>query len=277
MNTGLSSYLNGRRDSSVLLQGRKGLDIVDEAIMAASTILGTSAERLNFHPDYLFIDSAGEKSIGVETASTISSKAALMPCKADKIVVVVDEADKMTEQCQNKLLKLIEESTNVIVILVAYSDTILPTIKSRVRIIPYGPMKRTEFYEFCNLNRVDDAELFYSITGGCPGLISEYPDALGYFKSVHKDLSSGRYPDMLNSLHLVKEKDPANFFLVYPDLIANLFSLIEEWICENTAKELSPYCSRVIFDVMSGYNKAIYTKDNFFYDIIKIIESLRTE
>ena len=62
-----------------------------------------------------------------------------------KVVLIVD-ADKMNEHCQNRFLKTLEEPSadSVIVLISARPDSLLSTIRSRCQALRFGPIPRQE-------------------------------------------------------------------------------------------------------------------------------------
>lgn len=123
-------------------------------------------EIANIHPTkiHTFSRDPEKLSIGIKEIREISSINAL---KSSTLrLIVIEEAEKLTKEAQNAILKTIEESSsNTLVLLLAYSaDSILQTIKSRCRIIEVGHTKEinplvTEFMEFTD---APDAEKIIS-------------------------------------------------------------------------------------------------------------------
>lgn len=74
-------------------------------------------------------------SIGVEVARELVLEAAASPSRADWRIIAIEDADRLTEQANNALLKALEEPTpHTVWLLCAPSqEDVLPTIRSRVR------------------------------------------------------------------------------------------------------------------------------------------------
>jgi DNA polymerase-3 subunit delta' len=77
-------------------------------------------------------------SIDIKTARELVTRAATSPSGSDYRVIVVEDADRMVERTSNTLLKAIEEPVESTVwVLCAPSEAdLLPTIRSRVRVVP---------------------------------------------------------------------------------------------------------------------------------------------
>ncbi|MDI3312192.1 MAG: DNA polymerase III subunit delta' [Thermoanaerobacterium sp.] len=91
------------------------------------------------HPDIFFIEPEGN-SIKVDTLrNTVISNAYVKPYNSYKKIFILKEAEKMTEQAQNSILKTLEEPPlHVLFILTASKmDGLLPTIVSRCETIRF--------------------------------------------------------------------------------------------------------------------------------------------
>jgi DNA polymerase-3 subunit delta' len=86
------------------------------------------------HPDIAVVSTDG-LSIGVGTAREIVRKAALSPALGRWQVVVIEDADRLTDQAANALLKAIEEPTphTVWMLCAPASQDVIMTIRSRCR------------------------------------------------------------------------------------------------------------------------------------------------
>lgn len=86
------------------------------------------------HPDLIYVHHEKPNSIGVDDIRTgINEDIQIKPYRSPYKIYVVDEAEKMTVQAQNALLKTIEEppSYGIIFLLTTNGAAFLPTILSR--------------------------------------------------------------------------------------------------------------------------------------------------
>lgn len=86
------------------------------------------------HPDVFMVSHEKPGSIGVEEIRTqVNDQIVIKPYNGRYKIYIIDEAEKMTQQAQNSLLKTIEEppAYAVILLLTANTDMLLPTIASR--------------------------------------------------------------------------------------------------------------------------------------------------
>lgn len=85
-------------------------------------------------PDIIHVTHEKPASIGVEEIrSQLNNDIEVKPYSSPRKIYIIDEADKLTVQAQNALLKTIEEppAYAVIILLTCNSDALLPTILSR--------------------------------------------------------------------------------------------------------------------------------------------------
>jgi len=99
------------------------------------------------HPDIGHIHAEGiSRQTKIEQIRNLRKDACLKPIEARKKVYIIYDADSMTEQASNCLLKTIEEPPkDVIIILIGLNlSSILPTIVSRCQIIKFPESKYTK-------------------------------------------------------------------------------------------------------------------------------------
>ena len=81
--------------------------------------------------------------IGVDVVRHfVIDRVGLTPARGRAKVFIIREADRITPQAQNALLKTLEEppEATVLVLLVAALDRLLPTTLSRCQIVPFDPL-----------------------------------------------------------------------------------------------------------------------------------------
>lgn len=96
------------------------------------------------HPDVIWVRHDKPASIGVdEIREQINDTIAIRPYNSEYKIYLVDEAEKMTVQAQNALLKTIEEppAYAVLILITTNQETFLPTILSRCIKLELRPIK----------------------------------------------------------------------------------------------------------------------------------------
>ena len=96
------------------------------------------------HPDLLFVSHEKPNSIGVDDIRLqMHDTIMIRPYSSYYKIYIVDEAEKMTVQAQNALLKTIEEppSYAIIILLTTNQEAFLPTILSRCVQLKLKPLK----------------------------------------------------------------------------------------------------------------------------------------
>lgn len=96
------------------------------------------------HPDVIWVTHEKPASIGVDDIRTqINDTIYIKPYSSSYKIYMVDEAEKMTVQAQNALLKTIEEppSYAVIILMTTNQEAFLPTILSRCIQLKLRPLK----------------------------------------------------------------------------------------------------------------------------------------
>lgn len=96
------------------------------------------------HPDIIRITHEKPNSIGVEDIrSQVNHDVGIKPYHSQRKIYIMNEAEKMTVQAQNALLKTLEEppAYAVILLLTTNVDALLPTILSRCVVLNMKPVK----------------------------------------------------------------------------------------------------------------------------------------
>lgn len=267
----IRNYLLGDFNQSLLLIGENKERLLSDALYIGAQILHT--DKLNTHPDYMYVGLPDKRAtIGVENVLPIIDRASLMPSNSDRHVCIIDGMEKLTLEAQNKLLKLLEESSSMVVIGICLeSDKILKTVRSRMQTIYY---KAENFIKYTN--EIGSAEDYFISKGNL--LFDDVSELQCIFEEVKKSLSERDALLLLESLHLVKEKDNDNFFLKYKEYVPNLISYIGYVSTELFCKNPHTTAYTDIIDVVSAHRKCCtyitYTKDVFFSMIVQIISKM---
>lgn len=98
------------------------------------------------HPDIVVVEPEGRQSLGVDQARQTIAQSALTPVESVRKVFLFPEADAMTEQAANALLKTLEEptATTAFVLVVEAEDDLPSTVASRCRTVHFGRVPEAE-------------------------------------------------------------------------------------------------------------------------------------
>ena len=97
------------------------------------------------HPDVETLAPQG-KSIKIEQVRALEGKLRFVPLEAPRRLILIPEAEALTREAANALLKSLEEppSYTLFVLLAGSPDALLPTIVSRCQIIRFRPLTTEE-------------------------------------------------------------------------------------------------------------------------------------
>ena len=137
-------------------------------------------------------------------------------------MAVIDGFDSTNNIAQNKLLKTLEDSENLVIIGVTYSDRVLDTIKSRMLTISFKPLTEQEFKDSY---KGEEADFAYILTRGCVEGISD--EVVEYYKPIAEAISCDDDKGLFGILGLVKEKDTDSYIQTRKRELPMLLNLLE--------------------------------------------------
>lgn len=157
--------------------------------------------------------------------------------------VLIEDADTMTTEAQNALLKILEEppEDTIIVLTVTRPNKLLPTVYSRCQVLSVSPIDLESATNYFKSPASDVTKAFH-ISGGQPGLMSSILDS-----SVEHDLKTAintakklvaepLFERLTNVENLSKDKD-ALPTLVYA--LKRIYrAILEQSAAKNNEKEL---------------------------------------
>lgn len=169
------------------------------------------------HPDLIYVTHEKPASIGVDDIrEQINDAILIRPYSSYYKIYIVDEAEKMTVQAQNALLKTIEEppSYAVILLLTTNPEAFLPTILSRCVQLKLKPLKDVVVKEYLSqsLGVVEgQAEIYAAFARGNLGKAIDLAQSenfrLMYGEILHmlKHLKETDISELLEYIHKLKE------------------------------------------------------------------------
>ena len=148
--TGISQSDGG----SFLLSGEDGDGLALTARLVAARLCGVAFEKaLEEHADIIVYPNpqrsktsskkTAEKSkppmVSVDDVREIIDSLYLTPFELGKRIYIIENAESMSEICQNKLLKSLEEPPSRVCFILCACGTMLPTVESRCRLLRLAP------------------------------------------------------------------------------------------------------------------------------------------
>jgi hypothetical protein len=100
----------------------------------------------NYLPDNMLVETEDRVSILIEQVRDLDERLLHMPAVGKKRVVLILEADRMTDEAANCFLKTLEEPPidTVFILTSSRPEYLLPTIRSRCRAVRFSHLARTQ-------------------------------------------------------------------------------------------------------------------------------------
>ena len=174
----------------------------------------------NSNPDFSIIVPDG-KSIKIEQIRDLQARILEKPISSNKKVYIIDNADTMTEESQNCLLKTLEEPPEyaMIILIASNENRMLQTIKSRCVIIRFEDLTNEEISQILHTNDQDIIRLCEGSVAKAE-TISEKREMFAQLKIIADYLSKNILIDVLNNSDLLySSKDDIMTLLDFLNII----------------------------------------------------------
>ena len=160
----------------------------------------------NNNPDFRIIEPDGN-SLKIEQIRQLQRKIQEKPIISSKKIYIIDNADKMTIEAQNCLLKTLEEPPEfaILILIGSNESSFLDTIKSRCIILHFEQIENKDLKEFLNKNfeiQVNDDVL--KIFQGSIGKAVELKDKIEEYAQIGNMLKQLNAKDMLSIVTMAK-------------------------------------------------------------------------
>ena len=249
-NTLVKSIKTNQITHSYLMIGIPGIGKKLLAKEYAKIIL-SSNDIIN-NPDFLCIEPDGN-SIKIEQIRNLQKEIQEKPIISNKKVYIIDDADLMTKEAQNCLLKTLEEPPEfaVIILIGSNENAFLPTIKSRCMILHFNRLSDSEIKSYLQkqYNELNVTQSMLDIAGGSIGRAINLKDKQEDYSKVEEIINNLDKKDLIDIVQaseiLYKSKENINDILDYINII--LLKMAKEnyiytnciKIVENTKKRLA--------------------------------------
>lgn len=162
------------------------------------------------------------KTIGIESVREITDSAYILPNDLDVKIYIINDAEKLTPQAQNALLKIFEEGPGSVyfILLTSAPSQLLPTVRSRAPEIKTEVFTDRKLTELLTENVKKAAELYAKDEAALRKVVSasggSYGKALAILEGKNK-----KTPQLIkkaeNIVSLLSEKDGAHLMLALID------------------------------------------------------------
>lgn len=111
----------------------------------------------NRYPDFM-VYSSDKDVLKIEFMRDLKKLAYVRPMLGGRRVFIVDEAEKMSDDAANSVLKILEEPPpfTYIILITTNAELVLPTIKSRCRILNFVPISQADIEKALRNKGLDD-------------------------------------------------------------------------------------------------------------------------
>ena len=189
-----------------------------EPLAYAAAHLQTEADRLDSDTRYFRY----REKVGVDD---IRQLLAMLGLASDGFAVMFDQAETLNVNCQNALLKALEDRDDILFIFIS-KQRLLTTVESRSVIVWCQPMNIGDFRK----KNPGLSDGWYYITGGNPDLLEKVREDEAIGEVIYEAESDivGFINDkkrLLSVFGQMKEKDKSNFFDLYKDFVPGLYDL----------------------------------------------------
>lgn len=162
---------------ALLLVGPEGMGKATVARWLGAQFIQIEPRKLSSYAHYLEITSQEGKAIGIDAIRTIEHFVSLkIPTRSSLVnrLVIIYDAQLLSTEAQNALLKTLEEppADTAIIVTVTEKEQLLPTIRSRAQSIELTPPATADLQSSLREKGVSEAELatILALSGGMPGL-----------------------------------------------------------------------------------------------------------
>lgn len=200
----------------------------------------------NNNPDFLYIEPEGN-SVKIEQIRYIQRKIQEKPIISNKKVYIINDADKMTTEAQNCLLKTLEEPPeySTIILIGSNENMFLSTIKSRCMIIHFSKIEDEKIRKYLEekYELKDISTNMLEIFQGSIGKAIVLKDKKEQYEKIELIIKSLRQKSIIDILNmseiLYKSKEEIFDILEYINVILIKLSKIDyEYIkCINSVEE----------------------------------------
>ncbi len=211
---------NGTFPQALLFHGPRHLGKRTLALAAAAALLGT--EALTTHPDFRLVERGRDektgklrKNIAIDEIRGLRERLRMSSLLGGRRVAVIDEADALSEEAGNGLLKTLEEPGSSVFIIITAHDLskVMPTVRSRMAAVRLRrAADETIVRGLAALGAgQDEAGRYAAFSAGRPGTavsLRENADVLHWYEAEERRWNAFRRASLRERLSLLSELAP---------------------------------------------------------------------
>lgn len=218
------------------------LDSVNENLDLADDSKIHNLVDNNTHPDFFVLDST---SPSIHEVRTLMGKIRKTPSLSKRRVVIIENADKLSKNIYNSLLKILEEPPrDTIFILICSTIGNLPiTLQSRAIKLKFNPLSNSEVVLALSLFDIENTEILASISDGSIG------DALYLYENNGIDL----YQHLLKAFSSDYQTSHKTVRYIIENKLCDNFGLIKQLIIRVLKEYIDTLTEIKINDCFSQY------------------------
>lgn len=173
------------------------------------------------HPDFALINKNSE-TIKIEQIRELTNKIIEKPIVSSKKVYIINDAEKMTKEAQNCLLKTLEEPPEfaILILITSNENLLLTTVKSRCMKINFHAISNEEMKKYCEENlgyNNIDLNRIKSFDGSIGKAIKfkENEEEYKQIEDVIEKISQNNIATLLPKAKIIYNKEKVNEYLNY--------------------------------------------------------------
>lgn len=252
-----SAVRNGKDAHAYIIEGPDGTGKSIFALEIAAMLICESTDKPcgecvpcrkvmhGSHPDVRVIE-LKKKSIGVGEIRELLEEVYKKPYEGKKKVFIIKDAENVTDQGQNAMLKTLEEppEDTAFILLASNANLILDTVRSRCQLIRFGRVSEKEIFEYllskgCSREK---AEVAVKMSDGIVGNALEFMDES--FMEMRQDTIKA-------AIEMTKAKGAGSFDLVqhfvkYKENVDKVLQLMKIWFRDIYVEKLLRSNGRII-------------------------------
>lgn len=182
------------------------------------------------HPDFIKVEPDGN-SIKIAQMREMQENIYQKPIVSSKKVFIINNAEKMTQEAQNSLLKTLEEPPSyiVIILIVSNENLLLNTIKSRCLKLNFQNIGKAEILKYLESNNLSQefTDNMINLCNGSIGKLEEISQNIELYRNVENiiiNILNARYDSVMDAINdseiLYKSKEKITSMLEYMEVIA---------------------------------------------------------